>query len=145
MSTPDQGRCERANPAQSHNPGGLAERLAGKPTAHRRLHAGRRTPPAQLPKILEVIDDDGMTGMITAPSCAKCGAPSARVELVAPGELPADWEQWSKAQRDAFRRYRDPAQWWLLFEGVAAGNGGGDQVTAERAARLLNLGAERGH
>jgi hypothetical protein len=75
-------------------------------------------------------------GMVAAPPCAACGAPSARVELVAPGELPADWEQWKNDQKDSFRRYRDPARWWLLFEGVAAGNGGGDPVTTEEADRL---------
>jgi hypothetical protein len=74
--------------------------------------------------------------IVATPPCAACGAPSARVELVAPGELPADWQQWTDDQRDSFRRYRDPAPWWLLFEGVAAGNGGGDPVTTEEADRL---------
>lgn len=31
---------------------------------------------------------------VVTPPCAVCGTPSARVELVAPGELPAEWEQW---------------------------------------------------
>ena len=30
--------------------------------------------------------------MVVTPPCAVCGTPSARVELVAPGQLPAEWE-----------------------------------------------------
>lgn len=75
-------------------------------------------------------------GMVAAPPCAACGAPAARVELVAPGELPADWDQWEAVQRESFRRYRGPGQWWLLYEGVAAGNGGGNRITAHEADRI---------
>jgi hypothetical protein len=74
--------------------------------------------------------------MVAAPACAACGSPSARVELIAPGKLPAEWERWSQDARDAFRRYRDPVRWWLLFDGVAAGNGAGDAVSAVEAARI---------
>lgn len=75
-------------------------------------------------------------GMVAAPPCAVCGTPAARLELVAPGMLPVGWEQWRDYQKDSFRRYRGPAQWWLLYEGVAAGNGGGNSITAEEADRL---------
>jgi integrase len=34
------------------------------------------------------------TPMMVTPPCAACGTPSARVELVAPGHVPAGWEQW---------------------------------------------------
>jgi hypothetical protein len=76
------------------------------------------------------------TGIVVVPLCAACGSPSARVELIAPGKLPAEWGQWSQEEKDSFRRYPDPARWWLPFDGVAAGNGGGDAVSADHAARI---------
>jgi hypothetical protein len=74
--------------------------------------------------------------MVVTPPCAACGAPSARVELVAPGQVPARWEQWSGAGQDSFARRREPGQWYLLFEGVAASNGGGDLIDVSRAGRI---------
>ena len=75
-------------------------------------------------------------GMVVRPACVVCGSPGARIELVAPGELPAEWERWDSDRRESFRRYRDDDQWWLLLEGIVAGNGLGDAITAERAARI---------
>jgi hypothetical protein len=77
------------------------------------------------------------TGMVAAPRCAVCGSASARIELVAPGQLPAEWDQWDDERRDAFQRRRDPDRWQLLFEGIAAGNGwGGDPIDVGRAERI---------
>jgi hypothetical protein len=50
-----------------------------------------------------------------------CGQPLGGIELVAPGQLPADWDQWDHERRDALQSRRDPGRWLLLFEGVAAG------------------------
>src|SRR5215471_14006165 len=75
-------------------------------------------------------------GMVARPECPACGSPGARIELVAPGELPAEWEQWDDDRRESFGRYRDQGQWWLLFEGIAAGNGLGDAIGADEAARI---------
>ena len=33
-------------------------------------------------------------------------------------------------------RRRDPGQWYLLFQGIAAGNGYGDPIGASRAGRI---------
>lgn len=74
--------------------------------------------------------------MVAEPPCATCGSPSARIDVIAPGEFPAEWERWGEEERESFGRYRDPDQWWLLFRGVAAANGGGDAITADRAARI---------
>ena len=79
---------------------------------------------------------EAVTGFVAAPGCAACGERASRVEVVAPGALPAAWAVWDQHARDSHNRRRDPAQWWLLFEGTAAGNGGGDQITAGRAAQL---------
>jgi hypothetical protein len=58
------------------------------------------------------------------------------MELVAPGEFPAEWGRWGEDEREWFRRRRNEDQWWLLFDGVVAGNGGGDAITAQDAARI---------
>lgn len=50
-------------------------------------------------------------GFVAVPTCVVCGEHS-------------------------FMRYRDPADWWLLFAGLDTGNGSGNAITAERAARL---------
>ncbi len=49
--------------------------------------------------------------MVVTPPCAECGTPSARVELVAPGHLPAGWEQWPGAVQASILRQREPGQW----------------------------------
>jgi hypothetical protein len=76
-------------------------------------------------------------GIVAAPQCAACGSPATRVELVAPGQVPAEWEQWKAERRQAFEKYRDQGRWRLLFEGIAAGNGWvGDAIEAARAERI---------
>jgi hypothetical protein len=74
--------------------------------------------------------------MVAVPPCGVCGLPSARVELVAPGGRPADWDQWNDDRKDAWQTRGDPDRWYLLFDGVAAGNGSGDPISAERAAQI---------
>lgn len=74
--------------------------------------------------------------MVVTPPCAVCGTPSARVELVAPGRLPVEWDQWPRTVQDSIERQRQPGQWYLLFQGVAAGNGYGDPIDASRAGRI---------
>jgi hypothetical protein len=84
-------------------------------------------------------EDEGLAelaeAMEAAPPCAVCGTPSARVELVAPGGFPAEWERWPGTVRDTFL-HREPGQWYLLFTGVAAYNGYGDPIEASRAGRI---------
>lgn len=76
-------------------------------------------------------EDEGLAelaeAMLAAPPCAVCGTPSARIELVAPGGLPAEWERWPGTVRDTFL-HREPGQWYLLFDGVAAGKEPGLRV-----------------
>jgi hypothetical protein len=83
------------------------------------------------------IPDRAARNMVAEPPCRICGTPSARVELVAPGEPPAQWNQWDADRRTAFEHHREPGRWHLLFEGTAAGNGRcGDPVDPARAARI---------
>jgi hypothetical protein len=74
--------------------------------------------------------------MVVTPACAACGAPAARIELVAPGQLPAGWEQRPATARDSMMRDRDPGQWYLILDGVAAGNGSGRPAGAGEAGRI---------
>jgi hypothetical protein len=75
--------------------------------------------------------------MVVTPPCAVCQAPSARIELVAPGELPAGWEHWETWKQDSFLRHHEPERWLLIFKGVAAGNGfGGDPIDVGRAGQI---------
>ena len=76
------------------------------------------------------------TPIVVTPPCAACGTPSARVELVAPGQVPAEWEQWPGTVQDSIMRQRRPGQWYLLFKGVATYNGYGDPIDASRAGRI---------
>ncbi len=76
--------------------------------------------------------------MVVAPPCAVCGTPSARIELVAPGEFPAEWEQWDSRRQGSFLLHREPERWHLFLKGVATENGhGGDPVDASEAERII--------
>ena len=72
--------------------------------------------------------------MVVTPPCAVCGTPSARI--VAPGQYPAEWEQWPTTVQDSILWRRKPGQWWLLSKGVAAYNGYGDPIDASQAGQI---------
>ena len=76
------------------------------------------------------------TGMVVIPLCAACGSPSSWVELVAPGELPAKWQQWDSARQGSFLLQRDPQCWHLNVQGIAACNGDGDPIDASKAEQI---------
>jgi hypothetical protein len=74
--------------------------------------------------------------LVTIPPCAVCGSPAARVELVAPGRLPAGWDQWPSTVQHSILRQREPGQWYLLYKGVATSNGYGNPIDASRAGQV---------
>ncbi len=79
-----------------------------------------------------------VTGMVATPPCAQCGSPSTRIELVAPGELPVEWEQWDIRRQGFFLLHREPGRWHLFLKGVATENGyAGDPINADRAERII--------
>ncbi len=51
------------------------------------------------------------TAMVVTPPCAVCGTPAARIELMAPGHFPAEWEQWPSTVQGSIMRQRQPGQW----------------------------------
>jgi hypothetical protein len=78
-------------------------------------------------------------GMVAAPPCLTCGSPSTRIELVAPGELPAEWEQWNSQRQGFFLLHREPERWHLIFKGIATENGYmGDPIDASRAEQIVS-------
>ena len=107
----------------------LARELSGEAARVRARIRARDQARAQLmPEMAEA--------MVVTPRCAACGAPATRIELVAPGQLPAQWEHWPGTARDSVGRRRGPGQWYLILDGVAAGNGYGDPVSAGEAGRI---------
>jgi hypothetical protein len=74
--------------------------------------------------------------IVVSPPCAACGNPSARVELVAPGQLPAGWEQWPSTVQGGIVRQHEPGQWYLLFQDIATDNGYGGSIDASQAGRI---------
>jgi transposase len=69
--------------------------------------------------------------IVISPSCGLRN-PSARVELVAPGQLPAEWERWPSTMQHTTLRQRQPGQRYLLFRGLASDNGYGDPIVKRR-------------
>ena len=59
--------------------------------------------------------------------------------MVAPGDRPVRWEQWSPAQQRSFTGYRPVASWWVLFEGIVAGNGIGSERSPAEGERLARI------
>jgi hypothetical protein len=76
---------------------------------------------------------------VVQPACSVCGEPSSRLELVAPADRPTGWEQWSLSRQTAFTDNRPAGSWWMLFNGVVAGNGSGDQCAPVKAERLIAI------
>ena len=73
----------------------LARQLSGEAARVRaRIRARDHARAQLLPEMAEAI--------VVSPPCAACGAPATRIELVAPGQLPAQWEQWPRTVRDSF-------------------------------------------
>ena len=74
--------------------------------------------------------------MVITPPCAACGAPAAHIELVAPGQLPAGWDQWPGTVQGSFLRRPEPGQWYLLVKGTATRNSYGGPIDAGRAGQI---------
>ena len=107
----------------------LARQLSGEAARVRARIRARDQARAQLmPQMAQA--------MVVTPPCADCGAPATRIELVAPGHLPAQWEQRPRTVRDSFLRHRGPGQWYLILDGVATSNGYGNPVSAGEAGRI---------
>jgi len=55
--------------------------------------------------------------IVAATPCAVCGTPYQRIELIAPGGLPSQWNDWDPSRQDMFLRlYRQPDRWHLLID-----------------------------
>ena len=47
-------------------------------------------------------------GMVAGPALRGVRVSRDPVEIVAPGRVPAEWEQWKAERRQAFEEHRDP-------------------------------------
>ena len=74
--------------------------------------------------------------MVVTPPCAACGTPAAHIELLAPSQLPAGWDQWPTATHGSFLRRPGPGQWYLLRQNIATGNSYGGPIDASLAGRI---------
>ena len=72
--------------------------------------------------------------LVAEPTCAECGRSTARVELVPPHDLPAQWDAWSTAQHEDYGRFHDATKWRFLYRGPGGNNGLGDDMTQAEAA-----------
>jgi hypothetical protein len=76
-------------------------------------------------------------------TCAGCGKRAALIEILAPGELPADFESRDQEARDKFLADTDPASWRLRYTGPGGGNGDrGTPITQERAEAFIEVFTE---
>jgi hypothetical protein len=75
--------------------------------------------------------------VITTP-CAVCITPYARIEVIAPGEWPVQWNEWATSHQSTFiRLYRKPERWHLLVDRPAdRGYDLGQSIDAARAAQI---------
>ena len=81
--------------------------------------------------------------LVARPVCAKCGGPASFVELVPPGQFPHNFDDWPADLRSRYReRYQGNGNWHFIFRGIEGGNGMGDDIDAEEAARIAAAFAE---
>lgn len=71
--------------------------------------------------------------------CKCCGLPAARIEILAPGQLPQSYGQWTANLRQQYDTYQDRTAWRMIYGGIEAGNGVGDVITPERAQTLIAI------
>ena len=77
------------------------------------------------------------TPMVITPPCAACGAPSAHIELVAPGQLPAGWDQrLPGTMHGSILRRPEPGRWYLLATDIATGTSYGGPIDASLAGLI---------
>ena len=77
------------------------------------------------------------TPMLITPPCAACGAPSAHIELVAPGQLPAGWDQRLPGTTGgSILRRPEPGRWYLLATDIATGTSYGGPIDASLAGQI---------
>jgi hypothetical protein len=72
--------------------------------------------------------------MVADLPCAECGRQSAHVELVAPGDLSALWAEWDARRQATYEKLHDAGRWRFIYDGPAAGSGGGHDISEAGAA-----------
>jgi hypothetical protein len=69
------------------------------------------------------------------PSCSVCGNVASSIEILAPNELPTEWDKWDRARK---KRFQKSDQCILLYKGPGGSSGdGGTPLSEERAAAIV--------
>jgi len=74
--------------------------------------------------------------LVVRPACAVCGAAATYVQLVPPSREPPESEGRLNDERSSNTTRRDPTAWRLIYIGIEAGNGSGDDISADEARRF---------
>jgi hypothetical protein len=79
--------------------------------------------------------DADRPSLFFAPDCSVCGKRVVTLEVVPPGEMPHEWEDWDAQSRRIFRGRPWAAEYTVLYRGVEAGSGASGTPSSEREAR----------
>ncbi|HUS23013.1 MAG TPA: N-formylglutamate amidohydrolase [Aeromicrobium sp.] len=74
--------------------------------------------------------------LVFRPPCTECGAVASSIELVPVGELPVDWDDLDRDTKHMTWQFYRVDSWQLVFVGIMSGNGVGDGISTEEAARI---------
>jgi hypothetical protein len=81
--------------------------------------------------------DDTRPSLLFTPACHVCGKRAVTLEIIPPGALPQEWDDWNAQSQQIFRERRKPDDYVLIYRGIAAGNGGAGTPKSEREAREI--------
>ena len=81
--------------------------------------------------------DDMRPSLLFAPACHVCGKRAVKLEVVPPGELPQDWSEWDPELKQVFLQWHNPEKYRLIYEGICAGNGLGDDLGEQEARDIV--------
>jgi len=84
-----------------------------------------------------VTTDDTRPSLLFAPPCSVCGKRAVLIEIIPPGELPHDWDEWSPGLQEAFLEGSRRGKYTYRFRGVMGGNGLGDLVSESKARHIM--------
>jgi len=87
--------------------------------------------------VRSVRTDGTRPSFLFAPPCSVCGKRAVLVEIVPPGELPHDWDEWSPELQGLFFERSRRGTYTYRFKGVMGGNGMGDLVSESKARHIV--------
>jgi hypothetical protein len=77
--------------------------------------------------------------LLFAPPCQVCGKHAVRLEIVPPGGLPQEWDNWKPADRQIYSKHRNATKYVHILEGVECGNGLGNPISEQEARDIVGM------